>query len=130
MSMRRAPDCCQHPQGHFELVARGAGAFLVIDIVGGLGARRPGKQHRRAGIAGIVDDLGQAVDRVVEAGVVAMDEDHDAAAARRDIGVERAGEFRLRVVADDLGSHEIFRRVIRLAARAPLDLAGLVEPAR
>ena len=56
----------QHAQGHFKLVACGAGTFLVIDIVGGLGARCPGKQHRCARIAGIVDDLGQAVNRVVE----------------------------------------------------------------
>ena len=99
----------EHPQRHFELVAGGAGAFLVVDIVGGPAARRPGKQHRRAGIAGIVGDLGQRGRRRVEAGVVAMDEDHDAAAARGDIGVERAGELRLGVIADDLGSHEIFR---------------------
>ena len=63
----------QIAQQRFQRIARIIGAFAVIAIGEDIALRGPGEQHRRdfAG-AGIVQDLGEAVDRVFVALVEAM----------------------------------------------------------
>ena len=113
--------------GETVRLARHAGAFAVVDIVGRAAARRPGEQHRRSAVIRIMRDLRRAVDGIVEGGVVAMDEDHGAPAARRDVGAERTREIGLRLVGDDVGGGEELQRVVGLAGLVALDLAGLVD---
>ena len=72
-------------------------------------------------------DLGHPVNGGVERGVVAVNEDHGAAAARGDVGAERLRELRLRVIGDDIGGGEILQRIVGLARLVALDLAGLVN---
>jgi hypothetical protein len=74
-----------------------------------------------------VGDLREAVDGVVETGVVAVHEQHGAAAARRHVGAEGRHEMRPSVVAHDIRGHDVFRGIVRLAALSPLDLPGLMN---
>ena len=112
-----------------EGVARVHRAVAVVDVVGHVAAGGPGEQDRGdldAGVgAGVVDDLGETVDRLHEAGVVTVDEDQDLMALRfRNPGVEpRLGLRKVHPV--DPKGDEIPVRVARRPAR-PFDLAGLV----
>ena len=65
----------QRLQHRFQPVAGIIGALAIIEIFERLAARGPGEQHRHDVGPGIVRDLREAVDRLLEARVVAVDED-------------------------------------------------------
>jgi hypothetical protein len=72
-------------------------------------------------------DLGNAIDRAVEGGVVAMDEHQGAAAPGCDVGAERVGERRLAFISGDVVGDEKLRRIGLLSFPAAFDRAGLVD---
>jgi hypothetical protein len=57
-------------------------AIAVIDVVGHIAAGRPGEQHRRNVHARVVNNLREAIDRFLETGVEAVDEDKNPPARR------------------------------------------------
>ena len=65
----------QRAQHCLQRVARIARALMVVAIVEQLAARGPGEQHRQRLRAGIMDDLREAIDRLGEQRVEAVDED-------------------------------------------------------
>src|ERR1700729_4265516 len=79
----------QSLQYRLQRIARIHGAIAVIDVVGHIAAGRPGEQHRGDVDARVVNDLREAVDGFLEAGVEAVDEDKNPAPRRApDAGVE------------------------------------------
>ena len=111
-------------QGRFERVARIGVALAVVAIGQDAAARGPGEQHRHHGRSGIVHDLREAEDRIVEAVVEAVDEHQHAALGH---GAHRAAEPRRRLGAVDhvrLQGHEIGGRIAGHALRQ-LHLARL-----
>ena len=79
----------QRLQHRLQRVARIHRAVAIVDIVDGVSAGGPGEQHRRDVDPRVVDDLGEAVDRFLEAGVVAVHEyEHLAPRRARHPGVE------------------------------------------
>ena len=72
----------QSLQHRLERVARIDRAVAIIDVVGHIAAGRPGEQHRGDIDARVVNDLREAVDGFLEAGVEAMDEDENPAPGR------------------------------------------------
>ncbi len=77
------------PEERFQRVAGVVGAFSVIAIGKQAAPRRPCHQDRGAVDAGIMDDLGEAVDGVLEAVIEAVDEhEHAAVGTFPDRGIE------------------------------------------
>ena len=72
----------QRLQHRLQRVARIHRAVAIIDVVGHIAAGRPGEQHRGDIDARVVNNLGEAIDRFLETGVEAMDEDENPAARR------------------------------------------------
>ncbi len=66
-------------QHRLQRVARIDRAVAIIDVVGQVAAGRPGEQHRRDIDARVVDDLREAIDGFLEAGVVSMNKDENPA---------------------------------------------------
>ena len=103
----------------------GIGRALAVVAVGQhAAARGPGEQDRHHGGVGVVHDLREAEDRIVEAVVEAVDEDQHLAFRRGPQGAMEPGE-RLRAV-DHVGleRHELRGRIARYLLR-PLHLADL-----
>ena len=72
----------QSLQHRLERVARIDRAVAIIDVVGHIAAGRPGEQHRGDIDARVVNNLREAIDGFLEAGVEAMDEDENPAPGR------------------------------------------------
>ena len=114
------------PQHRLQRVARVVGAFAIVKILQRAAARGPGEQHRDDVGVRIVRDLREAVDRLLEAGVVAVHEDQHVAARRLgDPLVEIRARF-LQVHAVGAGRYEITRGIAGRRSR-PLHLADLAH---
>ena len=111
-------------QHTFELVARIGRAFPVVAVGQHAGLRWPGEQHRHGLGAGIMDDLSEAVDGVLET-IVEPVHEHQHLPLRRlaDLVVDDRHGVGAR---DDrcAASHEVGRGIARQAFR-PLHLADL-----
>ena len=67
----------QSLQHRLKRVARIDGAVAIIDVIDHSAAGRPGEQDRRDVDARVMNNLREAIDRFLEAGVEAMDEDEN-----------------------------------------------------
>ena len=119
----------QRLEQRLERVARIKRAVAVIDVVGHAAAGRPGEQHRGDIDPRVMNDLGEAVDRFLEAGVEAMDENEDPA-ARRALDARIKVRFRLSQV-HPVGAQddEIALRISGDRGRK-LNVAGLARAVR
>ena len=116
-------------QHHLQRVARIDRAVAIVDVIGHVAAGRPGEQHRRDVHARVVNDLGEAIDRLLETGVEAVDEHQNPASGRPpDARVEVC--FRLsQIHAVGAQDNEI---MLRIAGRrgGDLNIARLARPIR
>ena len=119
----------QRLQHRLESVARIKRAVAVVDIIGQVAAGRPGEQYRGDVDPGVVNDLGEAIDRFLEAGVVAVNENEDPAPRRApDPRVEirsRLGEVHAIGAQDDEFAFRVAWR-----RRGQLHLSGLARAVR
>ena len=112
-----------------EFVARRGGAVGVVDIGGGLSARRPGEQHRDGRRLRVVGDLGQAIEPLGEHRIEAVNEQENLALSRRppgELGVQRLDE-RLVAVEIVFVAHDEIGVGIAGRRFRPFDLAVLMR---
>ena len=118
----------QKAQRMLEAVASRGGAVEVIDIGGGLAARRPGEQHRHAWSFRVVSKLRQAVEPLGEHRVEAVNEQEHFAVTRRPfrkLSVQRLNERLVAVEISFVADDKIDIRVTGRRGR-PFDLARLM----
>ena len=119
----------QRLQHRLQRVARVHGAVAIVDVIGHVAPGRPGEQHRRDVHPRVVNDLGEAINGFLEAGVEAVDEDENPAPGYApDARVEV--RFRLsQVHAVGAQDDEIMFRIAR-RRRRDLDVARLARAVR
>src|ERR1700722_5212357 len=72
----------QSLQQHLKRVARIDGAVAIINVVRHIAAGGPGEQHRGDVDPRVMNNLREAIDRLLEAGIEAVDENENPAARR------------------------------------------------
>ena len=120
---------CEILQQVLERVTRIGRALAIIAIGEERTARRPGEQHRHDIGVGIMDDLGEAVDRILEAVVETVDEHHHPALRYPRNALMQARQAGLGVELVDLERNEIGFGIAGKPAR-PLHLADFAATIR
>ena len=113
----------QEPQHVLQTIPGEIRALAIIGIGQQLAARRPGEQHRHVWRAGVVRNLREPEDGLLEAGVVPVHKDHHAAVVALD-ALEKALLGRVRRDGLGLQRHE-FLLGIAGDRGGPLDFACL-----